>query len=143
MQAAIVIRPCSRREIPDLLALWRESARATHTDSPEGVAPLFDGRAADVLVAETDGRIVGGVIAAFDGWRGNVYRLAVHPRYRLRGIATALVNEAERYLRRRGAKRLAAVVDGASLEAQDFWDAMAARHGWKVTHPGARYAKTV
>jgi hypothetical protein len=28
------------------------------------------------LVAEIDGRLVGSIIGAFDGWRGNIRRLA-------------------------------------------------------------------
>jgi hypothetical protein len=36
---------------------------------------------ANVLVAEVEGQIVGSIIGTFDGWRGNIYRLAVHPNY--------------------------------------------------------------
>jgi len=34
-----------------------------------------------VLFAEEEGHIVGTVIGGFDGWRGNIYRLAVHPEH--------------------------------------------------------------
>ena len=56
---------------------------------------------ADVLVAEVDVRVVGSIVGGFDGWRGNIYRLAVHPRFRRRGVARALVVEIESRLRAR------------------------------------------
>jgi hypothetical protein len=39
---------------------------------------LEDGDGA-LLVAEADGRVVGAIVAGWDGWRGNMYRLAVLP----------------------------------------------------------------
>jgi ribosomal protein S18 acetylase RimI-like enzyme len=44
-----------------------------------------------LLVAEADGRIVGALIAASDGWRASMYRLAVDRKYRRRGIAQRLI----------------------------------------------------
>jgi ribosomal protein S18 acetylase RimI-like enzyme len=41
-------------------------------------------------VAEGDGEIVGALIAAWDGWRGNMYRLAVREGHRREGIGLAL-----------------------------------------------------
>jgi ribosomal protein S18 acetylase RimI-like enzyme len=72
-----------------------------------------------LLVAVADGEIVGSLIAAFDGWRGNMYRLAVHSAHRRRGIARALVQAGEQELRARGAERVTALVDGEA--ARDLW----------------------
>jgi ribosomal protein S18 acetylase RimI-like enzyme len=58
-------------------------------------------------VAECDGEIVGTLIAGFDGWRINLYRLTVHPHMRRHGLGGAMVTEAEARLVRRGARRQA------------------------------------
>ncbi len=42
-----------------------------------------------------DGAIVATLIAAWDGWRGNMYRLAVAPELRREGIARTLVEAGE------------------------------------------------
>lgn len=71
-----------------------------------------------LLVAELDGRIVGTVIAGWDGWRAHLYRLAVHPSYRRQGIGALLLAHAEDRLRALGATRLdAMVLDGNDLGA--------------------------
>ena len=46
---------------------------------------------ARLLLAEIDGKLLGSIIGTFDGWRGNIYRMSVHPDYRRRGIARAVV----------------------------------------------------
>src|SRR2546430_9986278 len=45
------------------------------------------------LVAESGGRVVGSVVGGWDNWRGHVYRLAVHPAFRRRGLGRELAAE--------------------------------------------------
>ncbi|MEO0405780.1 MAG: GNAT family N-acetyltransferase [Cyanobacteria bacterium P01_A01_bin.135] len=47
----------------------------------------------------------------FDGWRGDLYRLAVHPQYRRRGVAAVLVNQIEDHFVQQGVKRITALVE--------------------------------
>lgn len=63
-----------------------------------------------LLVAERENQIVGALIAAWDGWRGNMYRLAVRDDDRREGIGLALIRAGEDYLRQRGARRVTALV---------------------------------
>ena len=48
------------------------------------------------LVAEVNGEVVGTVMGGYDGHRGSAYYLGVHPEYRGRGIANALLNRLEK-----------------------------------------------
>jgi ribosomal protein S18 acetylase RimI-like enzyme len=73
------VRQGEGRDLPGVLALW-EQARSGHASIPdrsEAVERLVTDSAAALLVAEVDGEIVGALIAAWDGWRGNMYRLTV------------------------------------------------------------------
>ena len=67
--------------------------------------------------------IVGSIIAGWDGWRAALYRLAVAPAYRRRGIATMLVTEAERLLRtEQGARRMHLIASRpGGATAESFW----------------------
>src|SRR5262245_29049 len=96
---SLSIRACRLEDIQGVLELWRQ-AEATPgvTDTAEDLRRAVADSPAQVLVAEVGGRIVGSIIGTFDGWRGNIYRLAVHPDHRRRGVARALVTEAEKRL---------------------------------------------
>ena len=77
-----------------------------------------------LFVAEAaDGEIVGVLIAGWDGWRGNMYRLAVHPDHRRHGIGRRLVDAGEEHLRRPGTRRVTALVGYDDAVAAAFWDA--------------------
>jgi ribosomal protein S18 acetylase RimI-like enzyme len=124
---APVIRTALAGDLPAILELWRlADAEPGHTDNIESLAKLIAHDPDAVLVAADGREIVGSVIAAWDGWRGTVYRLAVAPSHRRRGIGTELVSTAVKQLRAAGAVRLQAIVVGTDTRATGFWRAS----GW-------------
>src|SRR4051794_18816618 len=83
------IRPATAADIPDVLELWSQarSPNASTPDTPESLEALLGASPGALLVAEEpEDNIVGALIAGWDGWRGNMYRLAVHPERRRQGI---------------------------------------------------------
>src|SRR5262245_12030738 len=103
------IRRGRPEDVEAILELWRQAEAVPGvTDTADDLRRAIDGGPANVLVAEVEGRLIGSVIGTFDGWRGNIYRLAVHPNHRRRGIARALVAAVEQELTRQGAKRVTA-----------------------------------
>jgi ribosomal protein S18 acetylase RimI-like enzyme len=143
MTGAAAIRPARPDEAQQVLALWQEAdATPSPTDTRDEVTRLLGEASAVLLVVEADGRLVGTVIGGWDGWRGNIYRLAVLPAYRRRGIARALVGEAERRLHRMGARRISALVESDHLWATDFWDSLRAS-GYRHDERMRRYVKTL
>jgi ribosomal protein S18 acetylase RimI-like enzyme len=120
---AIDIRAAGPEDVPAVLSLWQRAAAPTTTDDSDGVGALLARDPGALLVAETSGRIVGTVIAAWDGWRGSVYRIAVAPEHRRDGLGRRLLDEAENRLRRVGARRMHAIVVGTDQQALGFWEA--------------------
>ena len=119
-----LIRECRPTEAEALLALWQTAGTSPSiTDTITDIQNTIDSPAS-VLIAETDSRIVGSLIATFDGWRGNMYRIAVHPDYRRRGIGRALVKEGEKCLVGQGAKRITALVEEKYPGAVAFWSSV-------------------
>jgi ribosomal protein S18 acetylase RimI-like enzyme len=121
----IVIRTGQIEDLPLVLDLW-EQARSKHATTPdrlEDLKRLVLRSPGALLLAEIDGLILGVLIAAWDGWRGNLYRLAVHPKHRRGGVGLTLVRAGEDYLRGQGAVRVTALVAYDDPVAAAFWDA--------------------
>jgi ribosomal protein S18 acetylase RimI-like enzyme len=116
------LRPGRPLDLTPVLALWGASeAEPTHTDDIDSLQRLIRRDPGALLVAEVDGELVGTVIAAWDGWRGSVYRLVVSPAHRRRGLARKLLAAAEERLASVGAVRLQAVVVETDARAVGFW----------------------
>jgi ribosomal protein S18 acetylase RimI-like enzyme len=126
MSPGAVLRPPREDELSAVLRLWKDAnvTPASVTDSIEGLTRLIREPAALLLVAIIDARIVGSVIGGWDGWRGNIYRLAVTPEYRRRGIARRLVEEISSALFAKGAERLSALVEHDHPWAIGFWESL-------------------
>jgi ribosomal protein S18 acetylase RimI-like enzyme len=123
--SAATVRVARAADFDAVLELWERarSAAATTPDDEDVLARLTEHTDDALLVAELDGQIVGALVAAWDGWRGNMYRLAVDPAYRRRGVATALVRAGEERLRALGARRITALVAHGEADAVGLWAA--------------------
>ena len=122
MQDRFEIRPCRVRDIPGVLALWtRAASMASATDNEWALRARLR-RDRDLFLVALDGaELVGTVMGGWDGWRGNIYRLAVAPEHRRRGLARRLVADVERRMREAGVERITALVVTGSPEALPFW----------------------
>jgi ribosomal protein S18 acetylase RimI-like enzyme len=137
------IRYASEQDLERVLSLWNAAGSAeTVTDTRDGLLGLVNADPQALLVVDSDGgEIVGSLIAAWDGWRGSFYRLAVHPDRRRQGIATALLREGERSLSARGTVRFTAIVTDHDPDAMSFWRATGyeqQQHRARFVHNAAR-----
>jgi len=135
-------RPALSADAPAVVALWREAAtEPSHTDDAESVRRLIARDPAALILAEVGvghgaaGRLVGSVIAGWDGWRGSIYRLAVLPDQRRRGLGRRLVRLAEARLAEAGAVRSQAIVVETDDQAVAFWETS----GWERQRERLRY----
>lgn len=114
-------RPADHDEVT---TLWRE----VFPDAPPRNDPVRDiARKLEVqpelfLVAIADAQVVGTTMAGFDGHRGWVHLVAVSPRFRRRGIGTALMRRAEELLERRGCPKLNLQVRPSTPEVVRFYE---------------------
>jgi ribosomal protein S18 acetylase RimI-like enzyme len=102
------IRRFEERDRAALVALWQR----VFPDDPPRNAPegLIDRKLTVqpdlLLVATVEDRLVGAVMAGFDGVRGWIHHLAVSPDERRRGLGTRLMRAAEEGLRRLGCPKV-------------------------------------
>ncbi|GLF95673.1 GNAT family N-acetyltransferase [Streptomyces yaizuensis] len=118
------IRTAETHEAEAVLAFWALAAEGTSiTDDVDGVTRLIQRDPGALILAESGGQLVGSVIAGWDGWRCSLYRLAVLPSHRRRGISTALLAAAEERFTAVGGRRGDAMVLEVNELAQRVWEA--------------------
>jgi ribosomal protein S18 acetylase RimI-like enzyme len=136
-----VIRAAVAADTAAVLSLWQRarSGVASVSDDEAMIERLLATDPEALLVTECDGAVVATLIAAWDGWRGNMYRLAVAPELRREGIARELVAAGERRLGEKGCFRITALVWSEDDPALDFWDAAGYAHDPRIR----RFVKTI
>jgi ribosomal protein S18 acetylase RimI-like enzyme len=140
MTENLSIRACRLSDVEGVLELWRQAdATPSVTDTTDDLRRAVADSPAHVLVAEAGGRLIGSIIGTFDGWRGNIYRLAVHPDFRRHGVARALVAEVEKKLAEQRAKRITALVEKDHPVAMSFWEEV----GYRVDERIVRRVRTI
>lgn len=99
-------------------------------DGPEAMLRVHQCAAAEFLVAEEEGKVVGMIRGTCDGSRAVIYLASVHPAYQRRGIGRALVLEIARRFKERQANSISVIVPGDV----DFWKKMNFRQTTRVMH---------
>ena len=130
----LLFRAATAKDVQPILDLWAES-RSGHAETPdsaEAIRTLLNTDPGSLLVAQDGNEIQGVLIAAFDGWRGNMYRLAVRPDRRREGIARRLVQHGEARLREKGAPKATALVGRGDEQAEALWRAAGYRDDVKI-----------
>lgn len=126
MTNPIEIRPFQAEDRAGVIALWelvfpgetgRRDAGMTVDLKQTVQSDLF-------FVALCDERLIGTILAGFDGVRGWVHRVAVHEDHRRQGIAARLMTRAEAGLKAIGCPKLNLQVRGSNQEVIAFYKAL-------------------
>lgn len=105
------IRVFRQDDFEEVLTLWDRCDLLRPWNDPEmDIERKLNHDPELFLVAEASGEVVGSVMGGYDGHRGSAYYLGVHPDYRGRGIANALMNRLEKKLIARGCPKIQLVV---------------------------------
>lgn len=87
------IRVFRQEDFEEVITLWERCDLLRPWNDPEmDIERKVNHDVSLFLVAEVNGEVVGTVMGGYDGHRGSAYYLGVHPEFRGRGIANALLN---------------------------------------------------
>ncbi|EIC82738.1 GNAT family acetyltransferase [Serratia sp. M24T3] len=105
------IRVFKQEDFEEVLTLWERCDLLRPWNDPELDIERKQNHDPELfLVAEVSGVVAGTVMGGYDGHRGSAYYLGVHPEYRGRGIANALMNRLEKKLIARGCPKIQLMV---------------------------------
>ncbi|MEM7640314.1 MAG: GNAT family acetyltransferase [Pseudomonadota bacterium] len=126
MNRSIDIERFTESDRNGVIALWSivfpeepvHNAPSDMISRKQGVQPdLF-------FVARQHGQVVGTVMAGYDGVRGWVHKLAVHPDLRRQGLASKLMQRAETALKASGCPKLNLQVRATNAGVVKFYESL-------------------
>jgi ribosomal protein S18 acetylase RimI-like enzyme len=112
-----------RRQV---IALWETVFGYEDSHNKPGLAIDKKLAAPDGLffVAVEDDTVIGTVLAGYDGHRGWLYAVAVHPAHRQQGLGKALVRFAEQALTARGCLKINLQIIAGNDSAAGFYESL-------------------
>ncbi|NUG23498.1 GNAT family acetyltransferase [Acinetobacter lactucae] len=118
-----IIRQFTNADLDDVVILWESCGLTRPWNSPETDIFRKVSQQDDLfLVAIKDEQLIGTLMGGYDGHRGWINYLAVHPHQQRLGIATALVQQLEKRLIARGCPKLQLLVRKDNLNVLNFYE---------------------
>ncbi|MCU4351023.1 MULTISPECIES: GNAT family acetyltransferase [Acinetobacter] len=118
-----MIRQFIQSDLEDVIHLWEICGLTRPWNNPE--LDIFRKLVQQddlFLVAIKDEQLIAVLMGGYDGHRGWMNYLAVHPQHQRLGIATALVQQLEKRLIARGCPKLQLLVRQDNLDVQTFYE---------------------
>jgi len=106
------------------LNIWESVGEGIHvsfSDSPEELEKLVNRSPGLFFLAVDQGKVIGTVMAGFDGRRGLIYHLAVLPEYQNRHIGSVLVNTVEVSLHELGCRKIYLFILPVNMNTAGFY----------------------
>ena len=119
----MLIRPCRHEDEAQIVALWQACGLTRPWNDPHrDIARKLTEQPELFLVGEVSGQPVASAMVGFDGHRGWVYYLAVHPALQGKGYGRMLMAHAEQLLIERGCPKINLLVRAGNRAVIDFYD---------------------
>ncbi|MEZ5653435.1 MAG: GNAT family acetyltransferase [Burkholderiaceae bacterium] len=117
------IRPFVEADQAEVIALWRTCDLTRPWNDPaKDIARKLSVQRELFLVASLEARIVATIMAGYDGHRGWINYLAVHPDHRRKGLGRRLMDDVQARLLGMGCPKINLQVRGTNRAALAFYE---------------------
>ncbi len=123
--AGIKIELAQGNDIPFMLELWRKTPGIRMDEDAVSLAAFMQRNPATCLLMKSGTMVISTVLGGFDGRRGYIYHLAVHPDFQRRGWGTKILEEVINRLEGLKAEKIHLFVFKDNQGAQTFYEKMA------------------
>lgn len=117
------IRKMKKEDYGELIELWERAGlyyKQCGRDSREHILKELRANPDLFLVAEQDGKIVGSVLATYDGRKGWLNRVAVDPEFQGKSLGKKLCLKVESVLRKRGCMIFAMQIHNSNKRSKEM-----------------------
>lgn len=119
------LRPFRSDDEDAVISLWHSCGLVVpHNDPNKDINRKLKENADWFLVGEIDGEVMASCMVGYDGHRGWINYLAVHPEHQRQGYASQVMAEAERLLREAGCPKINLQVRASNTAVIDFYEAI-------------------
>jgi ribosomal protein S18 acetylase RimI-like enzyme len=119
------LRPYLEADEQAVVALWQACDLTRPWNDPRNdIARKLTVQRELFLVGEVDGRIVASIMAGYDGHRGWINYLAVHPDFQRKRLANKLMEAAQALLLELGCPKINLQVRAANASAVGFYNSL-------------------
>lgn len=142
MEASGMIKEMTMDDYEALFDLWvsvPNMGLRSLDDSREGIERFLRRNPGTSFVAYEEDRLTGAILCGHDGRRGYIYHTVVRPEYRKRGIASYLIEKAEKALQEEGITRVCLNVMETNELGKQFWIGK----GWEKKDFLGFYSKSI
>jgi ribosomal protein S18 acetylase RimI-like enzyme len=117
------IRPYRPSDEEAVISLWNACGLVVpHNDPRKDIRRKLRVNPEWFLVAERDGRVISTCVVGYEGHRGWINYLAVEPDWQRGGVATGMMAEAERLLRRAGCPKINLQIRSSNAAVIAFYE---------------------
>lgn len=118
----LMIRKFSRQDTESVLLLWKDCGLTVPWNDPvRDIERKMSMQPHLFLVGTMDDQVIASVMGGYDGHRGWIYYLAVHPDFQGRGFGRMLLGEIEQKLQRLDCPKINLMVRTANHKVTQFY----------------------
>ena len=118
----ITIRPYSEGDLNSIVSLWEICELSRPWNDPvKDIERKLSVQRELFLILEKNGEILGSVMGGYDGHRGSVNYLGIHPDHKNEGLGKLLMNRIEEELIKMGCPKINLMVRNSNLDVHEFY----------------------
>lgn len=119
---SMLIRPFHAADEENVVEVWRACGLLRPVNNPyKDIQRKMNVNSELFLVGVLDGKIVSAIMGGYDGHRGAVYYVGVHPDHQRKGFGRAIMLELERRLSAMGCPKFNLIVRGENKKVVEFY----------------------
>lgn len=125
LNTKMIIRSFNSGDRNSIVQLWKDCGLVVPWNNPQlDIERKSEDNPEEILVGLINDDVVASAIVGYDGHRGWVYYLAVHPQHQRKGLGNQIMKYAENHLLKSGCPKINIMVRMTNLNVIKFYESI-------------------